>query len=458
TPDSNILEAMNITSLPTYNLSMLDDSLGYNVTALKELEEELEKDIEFIPAYNPLIEENLTLFLSFNYTANFPPVQYDSLHRTIRIDQWKRLTVTEEITIRNLASSGSEITIGGRIGFFVVPIPNDADYLSGHDNFGNLTANMLEPVYYGEDLVASDLQIAPRIGIQGNNTYQFVISYTQELEDHVDGDILGTQRLKIWSSSLLNWTVLEFSLKVEFPVGASFKRVSGLSAAREPYSQNKGIERSGLFKLLQRPYREWRFTNGTYLGSLEIEISYDAGYLWIIIDPLIYSFGILLIGLAYIGVRSIRFGEDVITEIEEIPQEMIENFVKTYEEKTAIRERIQRLERQRRSGKATDREYQKARRILQNKLTTIERDLVDLTRSLAKKGRAYEGFTHSIEVAEAEREDVLTNLDRLEKRKTAGRIGKDSYQRLKRDYERRLKKANNSLDRVLIELRSLIPE
>jgi hypothetical protein len=243
---------------------------------------------------------------------------------------------------------------------------------------------------------------------------------------------------------------------VILPPGSSFKSDSGFSDGS--VIRTPGTTGSGLFNLIRRPYREWTYLNPTEDGSQLIKIYYDAGFLWIATSPLIFSFGFFLLGLAYIGVRSIRIGGEAYTEVKEIPYELIENYVRTYEEKTAIRERIRRLDRQRKTGKATDREYQKAKRILQNKLTDIDRNLVDSTRTLAKKGRAYEAFTHSIEVAEAEREDVLANLERLEKRKTAGRIGKDAYRRLKNNYERRLKKANNTVDRVLIELRSLIPE
>lgn len=443
------LEFSNVTILPNLNVSLLDDSLGYNLTTLE--------DIDFIPAYDSRIGENLSLFLSFNYTNNFPPIQYDYYHRTVEINQWKSIKVTEEIQIRNLVGNTSQFALVGRAGYFILPIPSSYEYLTGFDSFGNLTVNHDgSPVGYGEDLTVWELQILPRTSIYGNETYKFTISYIKDLDDVLDGDLIGTQHLKIWSSSWFNWTITDFKLKVILPFGSSYKSISGFP--QELLTRSKGTTGSSLFNLMQRPYQEWTVANATGLGMIEITITYDVGFLWIISSPLIYGLSFLLIGLLYIGMRSIRFGDDFIGEIEEIPLELIEGFVKIYEEKTAIRERLQRLERQRRSGKATDREYQKARRILQNKLTAIERELVGSTRSLAKKGRIYDGFTHSIEVAEAEREDVLANLARLEKRKTAGRIGKEAYHKLKGTYERQLRKANNSLDRVLIELRSLLPE
>ena len=62
----------------------------------------------------------------------------------------------------------------------------------------------------------------------------------------------------------------------------------------------------------------------------------------------------------------------------------------------------------------------------------------------------------SIEVAEASREDYLQNLESLEKKKAQGRIGKDAYNKLKIDYDKKLRKANNDIDKVLIELRNLL--
>ncbi|MHA2270851.1 MAG: hypothetical protein ACXACI_03245 [Candidatus Hodarchaeales archaeon] len=450
TPTSNKIEITNVSALPTFNLSLYNESLEYNLTALQ--------DTKFIPAYDPQIGENLTLFLSFNFTAQTPPVQYESFRRIVEIDQWKKIKVTEEIEVRNLAGNGSEFPLVGKLGYFLLIVPDPVEYISGYDSFGNLSVTKAPfTITYRGDLEVTHFEIRPRIRIQGNDTYKFSITYTRELKHVLDGDVLGTQRLELWSSSWFNWTVLEFSLKVVFPPGSSFKSDSGFSDGSSVI-RTKGTTGSGLLKLIRSPYREWTYSNPTEIGSLIIKIDYDAGYLWIANSPLIFSFGFFLLGLTYVGARTIRFGGEAYTEVKEIPYELIENYVRTYEEKTAIRERVRRLDKQRKSGKATDREYQKAKRILQNKLTAIERNLVDSTRTLAKKGRAYESFTHSIEVAEAEREDVLANLERLEKRKTAGRIGKDAYRRLKNNYERRLKKANNTVDRVLIELRSFMPE
>ncbi|MHA2233476.1 MAG: hypothetical protein ACXAB4_13420, partial [Candidatus Hodarchaeales archaeon] len=79
------LSFSNVTSLPSLNVSLLDNSLGYNLTALE--------GIDFIPAYDSRIGENLSLFLSFDFTNNFPPIQYDYYHRTVEIDQWKSIKV-----------------------------------------------------------------------------------------------------------------------------------------------------------------------------------------------------------------------------------------------------------------------------------------------------------------------------------------------------------------------------
>ena len=56
----------------------------------------------------------------------------------------------------------------------------------------------------------------------------------------------------------------------------------------------------------------------------------------------------------------------------------------------------------------------------------------------------------------ANREAILLNIDSLEKKKTQGRIGKEAYAKLKLNYDKQLRKANNDVDKVLIELRSLL--
>ena len=75
---------------------------------------------------------------------------------------------------------------------------------------------------------------------------------------------------------------------------------------------------------------------------------------------------------------------------------------------------------------------------------------------LMKKGRKYQDFILGIEAAEVEREDALVLIERLEQRRSQGRISREAFMKVRREYEKRLRKATNTIDRTLIEMRSLL--
>ena len=115
-----------------------------------------------------------------------------------------------------------------------------------------------------------------------------------------------------------------------------------------------------------------------------------------------------------------------------------------------------RLDRKRKSRKISAREYEQTRNILRNRQQGVDRSIVTISKKLAEEGPRYRVSMRSIEVAEANREDILINIESLERKKTQGRIGKDAYTKLKINYDKQLRKANNEVDKVLIDLRSLL--
>ncbi|MHA1206668.1 MAG: hypothetical protein ACTSSO_03745, partial [Candidatus Hodarchaeales archaeon] len=165
----------------------------------------------------------------------------------------------------------------------------------------------------------------------------------------------------------------------------------------------------------------------------------------------------LAIGIIYAVMRNFTFGiKTKKFSLDEIPLDLIKNFVKSYEEKTALREQLLRLDRKRKSKNITAREYEQTKIILRNQQRGNDRTLVSVSQKLSDEGTRFRVSMRSIEVAEASREDYLMNIESLERKKTQGRIGKEAYARLKIDYDKKLRKSNNSIDKVLIELRTLL--
>jgi hypothetical protein len=180
------------------------------------------------------------------------------------------------------------------------------------------------------------------------------------------------------------------------------------------------------------------------------------------IQPLIFSLVIFVACLVYIGVRVLR--KDVIDKViittkveEEVPLELIQNFVEKYEEKTALQTRITSLDENRRRKKIKQKEYETQRKILEAKMRELIKDLDMTKRQLKEKGRKYFTIIQKIEVSEEKRTSIERSIQDLRIRYIREKqISKEAYLRILRDYQNQIEKFERDIDREIINLRLLI--
>ncbi|MHA1156554.1 MAG: hypothetical protein ACTSQK_10645, partial [Candidatus Heimdallarchaeota archaeon] len=180
------------------------------------------------------------------------------------------------------------------------------------------------------------------------------------------------------------------------------------------------------------------------------------------IQPLVYSLIAFFACLLYIGARTLR--KDVIEKViitsddkDEIPIELIQDFVEKYEEKTAIQTRITELDESRRKKKVKAKEYDQQRKILESKLRDTIKTLDTTKRALKEQGRKYRNSIQKIEVSEEKRISVERSISDLRIRYIREKaISKDAYIRILRDYKNQIGKFERDIDREIINLRLLI--
>ena len=258
-----------------------------------------------------------------------------------------------------------------------------------------------------------------------------------------------------------NWTVEKFEFNLLFPSGST---IDLDEVQNETYEKSvrvtneiSKIQKKEFLGLFNKEGYRFTFTNFTPLSNIGLQIQFGLSPFYQLYAPLSFALFFLTIGVVYAIVRNLSFGyKTKKIDLDEIPLDLISKFVKSYEEKTAIREQLLRLDQKRKSKKLSAREYEQTRIILGNQQQQNDRAIVTVSRQLADANRRYRISMRSIEVAEASREDYLRNIESLEKKKAQGRIGKEAYTKLKIDYDKKLRKTNNDIDKVLIELRNLL--
>ena len=448
----------NITELTGIDRTILNGSdYNYNMTALENK--------SFIPAYSSFLAANLSLYLSFDYfQLAQTKIEFAYLKTTIEMSEWGYVYTNHEIMIKNVGlRSGSTYStdLGGptfsTIGFY---LPKTASKIGLHDKYGNLTPS----VVLDSVLQKKSLEVNPRIEIDQDTEYHLYLSYRESVSELVKDRGGGKISLSIPLSMNFNWTVREFELDIFIPHGSSYSRQKIVetieSATLRQTTFNSSVQKRELgfgFGFFNKPGIKVNFTELTPLSNKIVNIDFGLDPFVFLKTPFSIVLFVLTLGIIYALVRNISFGaRPRAVSLEEIPLDLIREFVKSYEEKTALREQILRLDNKRKSKNISAREFEQTRTILLNRQQRIDRTLVNVSSKLSDEGPRYRVAMRSIEVAEANREAILLNIDSLEKKKTQGRIGKEAYAKLKLNYDKQLRKANNDVDKVLIELRSLL--
>lgn len=446
----------NITQLTTINRSLLNssDNGNYNLTNLANL--------DFIPAYSPNIASNLTSFLSFDYYQDGgTKIEFSSLKTEVTVSEWGKVTTKHQISIRNIGiKSGTtrSSALGGptfqEIGFY---LPKTVSKIGMHDDYGNITQTVTLDPTNQKNLIAFE----PRIQIEQGAQYNIYLTYQEKTSDLIKVIGSGKLQLQIPLSMDFNWTVRQFEFSLFLPFGSKFNPNAIVNAAelsmKRDSDYNSSFSQQQLLGLFKKPGTQIIFKDLTPLSNLYVNLDFGVTPFYPIFIPFSISIFFLTLGLIYTIIRNISFGfRPKQISIEEIPIDLIRRFVKAYEEKTAIREQILRLDNRRKAKKINAREYEKTRIILNNRQQQTDRAIVNVSKKLADEGQRYRISMRSIEVAEASREDIIRNIESLERKKTQGTIGKEAYNKLKLTYNKKLRSANNEVDKVLIELRSLL--
>ncbi len=455
--DSQNLVFKNVTELTSINRSLLDISENgdYNLTSLANL--------GFIPAYSPTIASNLTSYLSFEYfQQESTKIEFTKLESQIIVSEWGYVMSEHEIILRNSGMKSGAIldtALGGPtfpiISFY---LPEGAEKIRIQDKYGNISLSAsLDPIFNKKLLI-----VRPRVQIEQGAEYTLHLSYLEQISDFTRDLGGGKIQLHIPLTMDFNWTIQQFELSVFLPYGSSYNLNSIVTTTEHnttlrKTTYNSSIQRRELLGIFDKPGLKMFFSNLTPLSNRFISIDFGLSPLYFITTPLSISILLFTLGVAYIIIRNLSFGFKTKRVIlEEIPLNKIREFVKTYEEKTAIREQILKLDRKRKSKNISAREYEQTRKILRNRHQRADRSIVTVSRKLAEEGSRYRIPMRSIEIAEANREDILQNIESLERKKSQGRIGKEAYAKLKLSYDKQLRKANNEIDKVLIDLRSLL--
>jgi hypothetical protein len=399
------------------------------------------------------------------WMGRYPPLEALNYERTIVLENWYWAKVYETITIKSFGYKALKeldqyqwdlLNPNKYFSFalrdFFVFVDNVENYYS-YDELGEL-------VPWKEDLPLAQLNrinIYMRSALNGGDEKTVHLEYNLKLENILNYD-KTEYLLQTKGMPRCDFHVRNFELTVVFPQGSKFQY---LTFGNNEVEYTQGTT-SVFLRLGRRQTVTFSATNLTSDHDLTLSASYYMSDLSYFIQPLIFSLVIFIACLLYIGARVLR--QDVLDRVilttdveEEIPLDLIQNFVEKYEEKTALQTRITRLDENRRKKKIKQKEYDTQRKILEAKMRELIKDLDMTKRQLKEIGRKYFTIIQKIEVSEEKRTSIERSIQDLRIRYIREKqISKEAYLRILRDYQNQIEKFERDIDREIISLRLLI--
>ena len=367
---------------------------------------------------------NVSSWMEF-FSSSFQLFKISEMRRELSVEGLGKISVTDFYKL-SMANT-EEIT-------FILP-PNATD-ISVYDAYG---------IYPQDQIVAKE----------ENYTATVTVTLSDKLKDAEIGRIAISYTLPSWrylsrigwqyyalKVNLIKpneWVIRRIIVTVTLPEGASFIQEA----------QHMKIERLSFFQ--ERASLNYsNVTKFQDLGVLNMEYQYMP--LWIAFKPTLWA-GMLtgLVSLALILIKSAGRAEAA-APIPVSPG-TLRRFIEAYEERIHLRESIESLERLSRRGKISRRQYRLRRRNLDERLSIVQREIINLRRELEAAGARYAEMMRRLETASTDVESIKRDIAEVEVKYRRGEISAEVRRRLLREYQRRREDAESVIEEVLLRLR-----
>lgn len=447
-----------------FDYSKMNTLANFNYSAISS-EYQHTGTLKFIPGYQSRFLSNFTFPVVFNYMVTNSLLEYSLSKVTITISQWGTITYHEVTTIVNLGLASQSIS--GIQSDSSIPIYVNAPKVKSFvvdDNYGNLSNSAMESFNtpdIGFPVNSTLIHIQPRSAILPGQSYTFDLQYSIPASTFMKdvGSILTPKyELNLPAMSLFNWTNKRVDLAIVFPALSSIsmpKTLWGMTVSGSNINNNNkfGFLRPAIvltlnnFSELDNIFEKITFTVPPVIGPF-FQVFENAMILFII--------GLLVIFTRLFIQKYSHYIETTGVAEQQIPFDLMRDFVTAYEEKTALRSRLSELEKKKKNLRKV--EYEQLVQTLKNKQKTNDKKLISVTAQLVKVNSSYRESIRTLELAEAERDQILAQIADLDQKKKQSRIRPEIYNKLKNEQNSRLNKAISRIERVLNELRSLLRE
>jgi len=283
----------------------------------------------------------------------------------------------------------------------------------------------------------STVTFSPSFGsVQFNQSFRAKISYTLSPNTYLSTSSLGIFTVNFALFNNVQFYAPSLQAKIVTPQGFRLNSITG------QVPQISGNEIS----LLASPV--------TPISGLSFSMTYQLDPFWASLSPLTWV-GLVEAALAA-GALAVLSRPGVEGAISGAPSQLITKFVELYDEKSSMRLESDKMEDDLARGALNRYDYKQRRRMLDRRMTEIDKALAPVEDQLAAAQGRYSDMIKRIERAEVELNVIKTTANDLRNQYRSGKISRDLYESLNADLVRRKQRAEQTIDTVIINLREEI--
>lgn len=372
------------------------------------------------------LEPNEIKIASFNYTSDIQKlINCISIEKKILFESNGEVIIKDNYSFFNYGDDAAPIEI---------PVPEEIDEVALYDGVG-----FVEDV--GVEFPESRVSIDPRYThFRNGENFNFQIEYNIPQRDYIEQlDWWGRYKFSILVPPVEDYIVDEYNIVLDFPEGTSFENIDP-----DEYTLVNSSRSS-------KAVIAYNYDNVIPLDQFsEIEIIYKFVPFWASITPL--NILLMIMGLVVISLIALTLKKPAKPTVK-MPIEKIRKYVDLQDEKNESRHQLEKQDEELIRGRISRREHQRRKKTIGIRISELNRNMMPLKNELRKADTRYAEAIRNIEKSESEIEALRMNRFQLRGQYRSGRLIKDAYESLISDIDRKINKAEDTLEGLLITLR-----
>jgi hypothetical protein len=356
---------------------------------------------------------------STTFTGTIQVFECETATREILIDSFMNTYITDTYTLKNLGSKIKSINI-----------PKIGDIDSVFDNQGPLSYSISD----------NSLSIVSRFSVENNWSCRFSVKY--KVPNCIrQVEWWGSYELDYDLLSGFNWVVKSLTVTIILPDGTGNVNINWTPT-------------TSLYKDMLKTYIVYQLSSVTPYDHLGFNLKFERPFIWVAFYPVIWLIMVAAIVCSLILVFRRRKAERLAAV--SVSAGLIKSFVQAAGERVALITELNELEEKRHAGKILKFEYKSRKSSIEQHLSALDKDLSNIKPQMRNIGPKYASAVSSIEMAEAQLTTAQMNLRTLEAQYKSGKLTKDAFEGLRRDYVKRIDDARTRINATLMDLKSEI--